>query len=172
MSFLEKVQKFDFKAMSIGYAFFIFANYLFDYILYPFVIFKTGLIYGGIIMTVLAILMCFLTLIVYDRIKRDWLGIEAIKEIENEIENKANTKIGKFISWFLRKGRWAEFIFLSLQFDAFVTTVYLRKGHRLYNGFKKSDWQVFWGSLLLSNVFWILLSFVGVEIFLKFSNWK
>ena len=50
--------------------------YSFDFFLYPFVIWKLGLLLGGIVMSILSLLVCLLTIWLYDWSKRDWLGIE------------------------------------------------------------------------------------------------
>ena len=50
-------------------------GYLFDYLLYPLVIFRLGLLRGGIIMTAVSFTICLIGLKFYDWSKRDWLGI-------------------------------------------------------------------------------------------------
>lgn len=55
----------------------------FDYLLYPFVIYKLGILKGGLVMTILACAVNLLVLWFYDWSKRDWLGIETIKEMKS-----------------------------------------------------------------------------------------
>jgi hypothetical protein len=55
----------------------------FDYLLYPAVIWKLGPLLGGAIMSVASLLVCLGCLYFYDWSKRDWLGIEAIKDLES-----------------------------------------------------------------------------------------
>lgn len=134
---------------------------LFDYALYPFVIWKLGLLWGGITMTILSFLACWLTMIFYDWSKKDWLGIETIKGIK---EYKGRSKIEKFIAWILKKGDFVSFIFLSVYFDPFITTAYMRRGSNRYDGMKKRDWRIFIASGLFSNIWWTLVSFGGVSV--------
>ncbi|OGI34348.1 MAG: hypothetical protein A2259_05295 [Candidatus Moranbacteria bacterium RIFOXYA2_FULL_43_15] len=166
----ELLKKFDFKAMGLGYLFFVGTNQAFDYVLYPYVIYQRGPFWGGIVMMLLSAASCLVIVLIYDLVKKDWLGIEAIKEIREEIKNLRDCekkKFRKMLAWFLKKGHWAEFLFLSLKFDPFVTTVYLRNGVKKFNGFKKEEWRIFIASVFVSNVYWTMLSFSGVEIFLK-----
>jgi hypothetical protein len=131
-------------------------------------IYKRGPLWGGVIMALLSAAACLLTVLLYDLIKKDWLGIEAIKDIKKEIinyGNYSNKKIHRAMAWFLKKGQWAEFLFLSLKFDPFVTTVYLRNGIKKFSGFGRKEWQIFVASVFVSNAWWTLLAFSGVEIF-------
>ncbi len=70
-------------ALGVG----LLANWLmvngFNYLLYPFIIYKFGILRGGVVMTVLSFLACYATLLFYDWSKRDWLGIETIKDVRS-----------------------------------------------------------------------------------------
>lgn len=57
-------------------------TYGFDFILYPFVIWKVGFFIGFLILTIFAAFIDIVTVCVYDKTKKDWLGIEAMKSIE------------------------------------------------------------------------------------------
>lgn len=160
-------KRFNFRAMTFGYAFFTLADYLFDYLLYPYIIYQRGLFWGGIVMALLSVAACLSAALFYDLIKKDWLGIEAIKQFKNDIEKYSNSQkslIHRIVAWILKKGRWVEFLFLSLKFDPFVTTVYLRNGVKKFNGFRKEEWMIFISSVFISNAYWTFLSFSGVEI--------
>ncbi len=167
------LKKFDFKAMSLGYTVIVGTDYLFDYLLYPYVIYQCGPLWGGIVMMLLTAASLLVTVLAYDFIKKDLLGIEAIKEIREEIKNFEHyekNKIHNLIAWFLKKGYWAEFFFLSFKFYAFVTTVYLLNEIKKFNGFGKEEWKIFIGSVFVSNIYWTILSFSGVEVFLRIFN--
>jgi hypothetical protein len=148
--------------LSIGLA----ANQLFvrfgDYILYPFVIWKMGIVRGGLIMTAVSFLLCYLTFLFYDWSKKDWLGIETIKGIK---DYRGENKIGKFTSWVLKKGNPIALFFLSIKFDPFIVTAYMRQGSHKYNGLSKRDWKIFIGSLLLGNAYWTLACYLGITLF-------
>lgn len=131
----------------------------FDYLLYPFVVYKLGILKGGIIMTLLSFIACILTMKFYDWSKRDWLGIETIKSLKNFDGKK---KIGRLTSFILQKSDPIIFLFLSIQYDPFITTAYLRSGK--FNGMNKRDWTVFMSSLIFSNAYWTLACYMGITL--------
>lgn len=135
--------------------------YGFDYFLYPFVIWKFGILEGGVVMTFLSFLICYATIIFYDWAKKDWLGIETIKEVK---EYNGKSMIGRFTSWILRKSDPVVLLFLSIKFDPFITTAYMRKGAEKYNGLGKRDWIIFLSSLIVGNVYWTFVAFTGVSV--------
>lgn len=139
--------------------------YGFDYVLYPFVIWKMGLIHGGVLMSVLSLVTCLLTLWFYDWSKRDWLGIEAVKQLR---DGEAKTRLRRWLAWALAKGDIPACIALSLYSDPFITTACLRRG--AFQGMSTRDWRIFFASWFISNGWWILACFGGIE-FLK-GLWK
>lgn len=140
------------------------ANWLmtngFTFVLYPFIIWKFGIVSGGIAMIFLSFLFCYATILFYDWSKKDWLGIETIKDVKNYDGSKT---IGRLTSWIMRKSDPVIFLFLSIKFDSFITTAYMRRGK--FNGMGRREWVIFMGSLFISNVYWILACFTGITIF-------
>ena len=132
---------------------------LFSYVLYPWVIFKYGALKGGFVMMLLSIVASLLTLKFYDWSQRDWLGIEAIKGLK---QYEGHKKTGRFAGWFLRKSEPVAFLFLCVWYDPFITTAYLRKGR--FNGMTSRDWSIFYGSVLVSNGYWILACAMGITL--------
>lgn len=132
----------------------------FDYALYPFVIYRLGIIKGGVVMLLLSYLACLLIIRLYDWSRRDWLGIETIKNLRGYAGDK---RIGRLTSWVLQKSEAAIFVFLSIKFDAFITMIYFRQG--AFNGMTTRDWRIFNGSLLFSNAYWTLACYLGVSVF-------
>jgi hypothetical protein len=104
--------------LSIGLAAKYLSDRVFDYLLYPFVIFKLGILKGGILMTFLSFVACILIMKFYDWSKRDWLGIEAIKSLKDYDGSK---KIGKLTAWIMKKSNPLVFLFLSIKYDPFIT---------------------------------------------------
>ncbi len=159
---LEKLESYGNRGLELSTG--LTAKYLsdkaFDYFLYPFVIFKFGILKGGIVMTFLSFIANLMTMKFYDWSKRDWLGIEAIKSLKTY---NGNTMLGRFTSWVLKRSDFVIFLFLSIQYDTFTTTAYLRRGK--FNGMGKRDWTIFMGSLLLSNIYWTLACFMGISLF-------
>lgn len=131
----------------------------FDLILYPFVIYRYGILLGGVVMTGLSFIVCLLSVWFYDWSKHDWLGIEAIKSMK---EYTGDRKFFRLIAWVLRKNDLLAMLILSLQFDPFITMVYLRRG--AYNGMNGRDWKIFLASLIFSNAYWTLACFMGISL--------
>jgi len=146
--------------LSLGLAVNQLTVWAFNFFLYPFIIYKFGILHGGGLMTFFSFLACLGTLKFYDWSKRDWLGIEMIKGLKGYSGNKG---IGRFTAWILRKSDSIVFMFLSIKFDAFITTAYLRRGK--FNGMGKREWAIFMGSLLISNVYWTLACYMGITVF-------
>jgi len=134
-------------------------NYAYDYLFYPFVIWKLGVVNGAMVMIPLSTLVCYLLLLFYDWSKKDWLGLESIKQVR---EYGGSSKAGKFFSFILKKGDLAAMILLSLQFDPFITTAYMRHGSGQYNGLSARDWKIFFSSVVISNSFWVAVTYGGI----------
>ena len=133
-------------------------DYAFDYALYPYVIYKLGLLWGGVVMAVASLLVCLLLLQAYDWLKRDWLGIEFIKSLRTYA---GASRWWRSLTWLLNGGDLVAFVVLSLRFDPFITTAYLRHGR--YNGLSRRDWRIFFGSVVLSNASWAVVCYGGIE---------
>ena len=175
---LKLLKKFNLKILAVGHIIFHTFDYGFDYVLYPFVIYKLGYSEGFVVMALLSAAVCLFITWVYDWLKKDWLGIEAVKEIVEEFfaELKEEAQMSwrlrgkKFLSWIFHKNTAGQFLFLSLHFDPLITTIYMRKGHHSYNGFNKRDWGIFWGSVAVSNLWWSFLAIIVVEAIKNFFH--
>lgn len=146
----------------------IFLNYLYDYLFYPYIIWRFGLFKGAIVMIPLSTFICYLLLLFYDWSKKDWLGIESIKQIK---EKEMHTWIGRVTSWILKRSDLLALLFLSIQFDPFITTVYLRRGSHQFNGMTARDWRIFFGSAAIANFYWTFIIFTGISIIEYVIRW-
>lgn len=141
--------------------------YGFNWVLYPFVIWKLGLKIGFPVMVVLSFVLDYGRLLFYDWSKKDWLGIEAVKELK---EYEGGKKTGRFASWIMKQSELVIFVFLSIKFDSFVTTAYMRHGSNKFNGMTSRDWGVFAASLVVGNVYWAILMFTGISAVEHFTR--
>jgi len=133
--------------------------YGFDYFLYPFVIWKLGPFVGGGIMALASLLICLLTIWFYDWSKRDWLGIEAIKNLRDV------TGLTGMRKWLARAMQWGTipaFFALSIYTDPFITTATLRNG--AFNGMTRRDWTIFLCSWIIGNGEWIAILSGGIWV--------
>lgn len=99
-----------------------------------------------------------LTLWFYDWSKKDWLGIEAIKELK---VYDGTSRFGRFLAWTLRSSEPVACVAPSVTSDPFITTVYLRRGK--FNGMTRRDWTIFWASWFIGNAYWILACYMGIS---------
>lgn len=141
-------------------------NYSFDFVLYPFALFQLGVIYGFSVMVVLSFLFCWFYFLLYDYLKRDFLGIEFSKEKMNAIITSNNiTGYKLLLVKILRKSHLFLFVFLSIYFNPFVAVAFRRKGNFEYNGLTAQDWRMFILSVIISNGFWATTVFAGLSFF-------
>lgn len=147
--------------LGVGYTVEAVLYYSFDYILYPFVIWQFGILKGGVVMTFLSLLVCYSQLRFYDWSKQDWLGIEAVKTVR---EYNGESAFRRSLAKLLQSSRFLMFVFLSIKFDPFITTLYLREGINQFNGLSRRDWGTFLGSVLIGNVYWTLAAYFGVTV--------
>lgn len=134
-------------------------EYGFDYLLYPFVVWKLGPIAGGAIMALLSLVFCLLLLRLYDWLGRDWLGLEFVKNLRHYA---GNSRWRRGLAGLLSRGDGVAFVLLSAKYDPFITTAYLRRD--AYAGMSARDWRIFLGSWLLANALWIFVCYGGVSL--------
>jgi hypothetical protein len=141
-------------------------NYSFDFLLYPFVLYQLGVGVGFFTMMFLSFLFCWGYFIIYDYLKRDFLGIEFSKEKMNAIINSTDkTGFKLLLVKVLRKSKILLFVFLSIYFNPFVAVAFNRKGNFAYNGLSARDWRLFILSVIISNGFWATTVFAGLSFF-------
>jgi hypothetical protein len=120
-----------------------------DYLLWPAVILKQGAIVGGLIMFWVTLLTNCTLIWAYDRIKRDVLSFEALRELtEGEHGGFAKRLIVKLVS----VGRIPAFIAISF-YDPFLSAIYMRKGAGKYK-MEPRDWLYFSLGMIIACVGW------------------
>jgi len=154
-----------FKTLSAGVTFMFIINKLFDYVLYPYVIYRAQIVLGGLIMTALSAIACLALLRFYDWTKQDWIGLETIRSLR---DYQGSNRMGRFLSRLISKGDLLAFIVLSLYYDPFVTTVWLRRER--FSGLSGRDRRIFWGSVLICNIGWTCFCWLGVKTAFWISN--
>jgi hypothetical protein len=143
---------------------------LFDWLLYGSVIAACtttwgpmwGSVAGFTIMTPLSAVVCFAYIRLYDWGKKDWFGFELLKGLRDDAAG--GSRLERLVHRVARLGDVAAFMALSVYGDPFMTTVYLRRGVRRFNGLSSSEWVVFWLSVLVSNGYWTLRWTILVEV--------
>ncbi|HEY4523099.1 MAG TPA: hypothetical protein VJK73_01870 [Candidatus Paceibacterota bacterium] len=134
--------------------------YGYDFIVYPYLMVAFGPI-GWLYAILGAVTLCLGTLWFYDVTQQDWLGIETIKLVR---DGPARSRAGRFLQWVARRGDLVTFLLLSLRYDPFITTVYMRQGSGNHT-MTARDWKIFWASTVVANVWWGLLILGAIEAF-------
>lgn len=143
----------------IGISSYYVFTWVYDYLIITALLLYFGVLEGGIVALVISTLIDFLTLRFYDWLKKDWLALETIKEL-----NDKKGFIGKLFNFVHNKGSVLTVIILSLFLNAFIVTTYMRDGAYKYNGLKKRDWIIFTSSSIIGNGYWILMFAGGIAI--------
>ncbi len=148
-----------------GTTFLYITGLLFDFVLYPFVIFKAGLSKGFMIMIILSFIDSLLLILMYDYLKKDFFAIELSKcKLDSLIAENNGSRLKRAYAWILKRSRILMFFVLSI-YDPFIAVVFMRKGANQYNGLKTRDWRIFILSLCIGNGIWSVAVFTGLSVF-------
>ncbi len=146
--------------IATGHAFMTISTYGFDFILYPYVIWGVGFFIGFPILTILAAFIDLVTIYIYDKTKKDWLGIEAIKSVEESIVSRP---VAKILDWTRNREDIVTAAALSFFLDPLIIMLYLRNGSNQYNWISRRDWNIFLTATVVGNLYWATLVLLGVE---------
>ncbi len=149
-----------------GHALYATFNWFFDNVLYVYVIYRLGLVAGGLIMTFLSLVVCTAILLAYERMRIDWVGVGSVARLA-EIPNPSWWQ--RIIIGAMRRGAAVIFLALCVFQDPFITTSYFRQGR--FDGLKARDWQIFVGSVFVSNFYWTLRSGVVAAVIVGVWQW-
>lgn len=136
-----------------GHALYATFNWFFDNVIYVYVVFSLGLLTGGVIMTTFSLVQCGATLLLYERMKIDWVGAGSIASLV-AMPNPAWWQ--RVIVWAAKRGSVFIFFALCVLQDPFITTAYFRQGR--FDGLSARDWRIFFASVFASNFYWTLRS--------------
>jgi len=117
-------------------------------------------------MILTSLVFCLVLLRIYDRIGRDWLGIEFVKSLRYY---GGLSRWRRWLAWLLSRGDAVAFVVLSAKYDPFITTAYLRKS--AYSDMTRRERVIFLGSGLLANLIWIVVCAGGVEVLRRIMGW-
>ncbi len=143
-----------------GYATLTAVSIAIDDFLWPAVILWQGAIAGGITMFWVALLANLIMLWAYDKLKRDILCFEALRELTEQ----EPTSFGKrLLVKFIRAGKVPAFIAISF-YDPFLSVLYMRKGAGRYQ-MENRDWGYFALAMIIActswTFFWQIIIVIG-----------
>lgn len=151
--------------VSTGHALYAAFNWCFDNPLYITVICKLGLVAGGLVMTLLSLILSLGTLLAYEKMKIDWVGAGWASQLAASSEGSI---LHRLLRWARSRGGVPVFLVLSVFQDPFITTAWFRGGK--FDSFSRSDWRAFSASVVVSNLYWTLRS--GAVGAIAIALWK
>lgn len=174
-------KKTRFGQILVGHTFLTALDLAFDHGVYPFALYKLGSVNGFVAMTLASGLLCFLLVVLYERMGVDWLGVDVLEEVKEHGQPWVERLMSKngfwwflvrvvawipsriffLVLWLLKKNDLCAFLALSIYEDAFRTVVFLRHGK--FSGLGKRDWGIFTASLIISNVYWTIRWSILIE---------
>ena len=131
-------------------------NNLFDWVLYPLVIYVAGNIEGAVIMTLLSVPFNYALIRAYDKIGLDLFLLERAKGVGLNQTNNS------FVNRVKNNSRWLGFVMLSF-WDPIPAVIYIRKETNAYKGLSRSDWLCFIAATLIANATWIGITVLSLE---------
>lgn len=152
--------------IGLGHLVYATVNWFFDNVLYIFVVYQFGLLVGGAIMTTVSLVLSAATLLVYEKMRIDWVGVGSLARLTS-VPNPSWWQ--RIVRWAMRRGNVAIFIALCIFQDPFITTAYFRQGR--FDGLDGRDWRIFFGSVFLSNLYWTLRSGLAAAILVSALRW-
>lgn len=141
-----------FTTIGLGHLLYAAFNWVFDHVIYVYVVYTWGMLMGGGLMTLGSLVQCAVTLRIYEKMQIDWVGAGALHIWHAE---QPATFSGRLFQR-IRKKKRAVFVFLCIFSDPFITTAYFRQGR--FDGLAGQDWRLFLYSILVSNGYWICVS--------------
>lgn len=147
------------------------SSWLFDSLLYPAVIAWLGVLQGGLIMTSLAIALCWIWLKLIIASDKEWFSVKVLRKIQKIISWSAKLVKRLHIkeSWVDKAEFVITFLLINMFFDAMISVLYFRYGDKA-KVLSERDKKIFKWSAVVSNAYWIVRSW-GLVTILKFA-WK
>ena len=173
------------RSVALGFTISKVVDWIYDLFVFTVVLVKFGWI-GIPFLALGAGFLCWITILMYDRTKVDFLGIESAKKemkifkeklvvwIEN-LDKKPGRRVHVpfmkvkvrpdtgAIKMALEKVWLVEFFICTFEWDAAVTTLYLRE--KAFGGLTRRDWKIFWASVVLSCVYWSAVVLTGIAVY-------
>lgn len=152
--------------IGMGHLLYATFNWFFDNVLYIFVVYRLGLLVGGVIMTTLSLVASAAILFVYERMEIDWVGAGILARLYMA---PSPSRLQRIINWAMCRGNVTIFMVLCIFQDPFITTAYFRQGR--FDGLNGRDWRIFFGSVFVSNIYWTLRSGVAATVLVGVWRW-
>ncbi len=143
-----------------GHALYASFNWIFDNVLYVWVVYTLGMLQGGALMMAASGLQCAVTLVVYQRMRIDWVGTGLLAEIRAK---ERRTRLERLLVWAGNRHPLIIFVMLCVFQDPFITTAWFKQGS--FGRLTRRDWAIFTAAVVVANVYWIFVaSLIGQTV--------
>ncbi len=139
--------------IGVGHTLYAGFNWLFDHVIYVYVVYQFGMVRGGLLMTALSFVQCAGTLLLYQRMRIDWVGAGLLAEIR--LKPRRNG-FERFLLWADTRHPLAIFTLLCIAQDPFITTAYFKRGQ--FDVITRGDWGRFILSVIVANFYWVFIA--------------
>ncbi|MBI2801849.1 MAG: hypothetical protein HYX63_16495 [Gammaproteobacteria bacterium] len=139
--------------VGVGHTLYAGFNWLFDHVIYVYVVYQFGMLRGGLLMTALSFAQCAGTLVLYQRMRIDWVGAGLLAEIR--LKPRPNP-FERFLLWADARHSLAIFTLLCIVQDPFITTAYFKRGQ--FDVITRGDWGRFILSVIVANFYWVFIA--------------
>ncbi len=139
--------------IGIGHTLYAGFNWLFDNVLYVWVVYTLGVLKGGALMMAASGVQCAVLLVVYQRMRIDWVGVGLVTEMRTKPQR---TRIARLLARASDFHPAAIFTLLCVLQDPFVTTAWLKRGS--FDRLTRRDWSIFCAAVVVANVYWIFVA--------------
>ncbi len=160
-------------------------NFLYYFPFWIWMQYRFGILAGSIYTSIGATIINFGLVIWYEYMRKDWLGVNILEDIEKKGEQWSDkisdyhdkglflkiifffpvylpAKIFKFVIWSLKKTELTTFFIFSIFTDSFKTTVFMR--HGVFSKINYRDAKIFVASAIISCTAWSILNILLVRI--------
>jgi hypothetical protein len=139
--------------VGIGHSLYYASSFLFDNVLYVYVVYEWGMALGGLFMSMAAFSLNIVTLFVYQAMKIDWIGSGLIRELRLK---DSPSRIERFLLWANDRSKLMIFVILNVYQDPFVATAYFKEGD--FSQLTYRDVWILVASAMFSNLYWIVVA--------------
>lgn len=138
-------------------------NYFVDFVFCPALILWLGIIWGSATYMAFTLVLDLASIIFYNRVKVDVLGLELGKELRGWMGERLLRSRGKISDLPLGAKLFLVFA-LTLMMSPFQVVVFMRQANEYREKMSSEEYLIFWASYVGGNLYWVLLVSGTVEL--------
>lgn len=140
----------------LGQTFYRIFNYFVDFVFCPALILWLGMFYGSAIYVLSTLAIDLGSMVLYDNLKRDILGLELGKELRGWFGERVLRSRAK-ISDLSLPARLLVTLGLTAMMGPFQIVVFMRQANEYREKMSAEEHIIFWLSFVVGNLYWVLV---------------